>query len=236
MAKKTKQQTQDEQDELAAQLLLKEADESLRQDKLNAFWDEWGSTIISVVAMVVLGTILGVGWQSWQGSRQAAGTNTLIALEQNPEAEIAIDGHYGAVAGLIRAGQYADAGLAAQNGEEVTRLFQQAAEANLPQEWDLLAEWGALRMRADVAEAADVKIGVARDMVELAEHSDNPYHPAILMEAGVLFGEHGERKQALIALENAANNEAAQATPDLLQKIAAYHALYTRELTEVLND
>ncbi len=222
--------------DMAADLLLKEADEALRQDQMNAFWDEWGSTIIGVAAMIVLGTIIGVGWQKWKTAQRISNTSSLIMVQNNPDADVELKGSYRGIADMIEAARLASEENT--NSTKITRLLDDAANTKLPSEWKILAEWGALRSRSDAAETADtneirdMNIALADDMISLAKKRNNPYSAAILMEAGVLYGENGDPQTAVRLLQEAKNDETASAIADLSDRIDSYLHLYTMESTQ----
>ncbi len=82
----------DKHDDAAADLLIKEVDEDLRQDELNKLWKKHGSLLTAGAVTLVLAV---VGWQGWQGwelkQRQAASTrysetSALIDLGKKDEA------------------------------------------------------------------------------------------------------------------------------------------------------
>ena len=64
--------------DIETDLLLKEADEALRQEKMEAMWKQWGQTIIGVALMVIFGTMLGVGWKNWRTSVYESRTQLIL--------------------------------------------------------------------------------------------------------------------------------------------------------------
>ena len=64
------------EDDLQAEMLLKEADEALHQEKMEALWKEWGQTIVGIALMIVFGTMLGVGWKNWRHNVHSTQTQT----------------------------------------------------------------------------------------------------------------------------------------------------------------
>lgn len=205
------------EEDMAAELLLKDADDALRQDQLKALWDEWGSTIIGVALMVIFGTMIGVGWQSWRYSVHTSQTTALI------EAQNTVSGSYKGIANLVQAGQLASA----QTPAIIYNQMVEAADAGLPREWDILAEWGTLRAAADLDEAD--KGEIANQIITLSKKRGNPYAPALLMEAALLKGENGDAQSAITLLETALNHELTAAIPTLKNQIEAYLNLYKQE-------
>ena len=78
-------------DDAAADLLIKEVDEDLRQDELNRLWKKHGGLLTAAVVGLVLAV---AGWQGWQGwetkQRQAASSRyseTASLIEQGKKDE-----------------------------------------------------------------------------------------------------------------------------------------------------
>lgn len=230
MAKPQQKQTSTHEEDMAAELLLKEADEALRQDQMQAFWNEWGSTIVGIAIMIVLGTILGVSWQKWRISNYTEETSKLIMLQTRPEADIIPEGSYGGIANLLEAATLATSDD--RDANIISALMQKAADSGLPREWDIMAEWGALRSQVDTVDTADVKIEIADKMVSLANKRKNPFTPAILMEAAIIKGQNGEAKEAVALLEKASANPVTAQIPALGNRIDSYLQLYKTETAE----
>lgn len=199
------------EDDMAAELLLKEVDDAMRQDQLKALWDEWGSTIIGVALMVIFGTMIGVGWQSWQYKTHTAQTSALI---QNNDG---VSGSYKGIDALAKAGATAQLSTPSMMYD----LMNTAAESGLPREWDILAEWGKLRAVADID--GNDKNQIADDMVKLSKKRGNPYTPALLMEAAILKGNSDE---SISLLNQALKDERTSIIPQLKSQIETLIHLY----------
>lgn len=215
MAKK--QKTPDE--DMAAELLLKDADEALRQDQMKALWDEWGSTIIGVALMIIFGTMVGVGWKNWRYNVHTSQTTALI--QNNPEA---LSDSYKGISNLITAGQIASANTPAI----LYNMTNNAANAGLPREWDILAEWGALRAQADLPDTD--KIDIAQTMETLSKKRKNPYAPAMMMEAAILYGNDGQNDKAITLLNDAQNHPLTSQNITLQNEIETLLTLYKSEV------
>lgn len=199
------------EDDIAAELLLKDADDALRQDQLKALWDEWGSTIIGVALMIIFGTMIGTGWQSWRHNIHTSQTSALI--NNAPD----ISGSYQGIDAMIKAGATAQVNTPSMMYD----LMNTAAESGLPREWDILAEWGKLRALTDI-EGND-KNQIADDMIKLSKKRGNPYAAALLMEAAILKGNNGE---SLSLLNQALEDEKISAVPQLKSQIETLIHLY----------
>lgn len=67
--------------------IFEEVDEALKKEKLEKIWEEYKTTIIACIAILIIGTGLGSAYHSWNYSRNSAETAKLInALDdKNPE-------------------------------------------------------------------------------------------------------------------------------------------------------
>ena len=219
MAKnKDKDTTPKPEDDMAAELLLKDADEALRQERLNALWKEWGSTIIGVGLMLIFGTMIGVGWQSWRTSVHTSQTSLLLEAEGGDAKSV--EGLYGSHAGLYYMMQAAKV----NNPTAAAEYMGMAAEETLPREWDILAEWGKLRALADI-ESND-KNALADDMMTLAKKRQNPFAPAMMVEASMLKYMAGDVAAAKSILEQAKSYDVVSQIPALANRITSLDNLY----------
>ena len=212
---------------MAAQLLLKEVEESMSQENLKAFWDEWGSTIIGVALMVILGTIVGVGWQSWRNTVYEGQTTELIRTQTDLSMPTDnLKGEYRGIAAMMSA-----ASLAESEGTSpvIAGLMQEAANSGMPHQWEILAEWN--NLRALTATEGTDKLQIARDMADLGNSRNNPYQSLILMEAGILAGENGDSNAANQYLNQAMETQAAKDMPNLQSQIQNYLSLYETDAT-----
>jgi hypothetical protein len=206
------------EDDMAAELLLKDADDALRQEQLKAFWNEWGSTIIGIAFMVVFGTMIGVGWQSWRTSVNTSQTALLLEAERGDTASV--EELYGLHAGLyfmMQSAQTTDPAAIANN-------LEKASNAGLPREWDILAEWGRLRALTEFEE--NDKSSIADDMMTLAKKKNNPFAPAMMVEASMLKYMAGNIEVAQEILNEAKAHKAVADVPPLAQRISSLENLY----------
>ena len=213
-----KENTTPEQD-IEAELILKDADEALRQDALKSLWDEWGSTIIGIALMIIFGTMIGTGWRGWQDSIHTKGTAAVLQSSND------VSGSYKGIRNLMNVSEIARA----QSPALIYNLMAEAANSGLPREWDILAEWGEYRTQADLEEAD--KLSVAQKMEKLAAKNDNPYSPAILMESAILYGENGNIEKAISLLEKAQEMPATSVIPQLQATLASLLTFYKSEKT-----
>jgi predicted negative regulator of RcsB-dependent stress response len=217
------------EDDMAAQLLLKEVEDDMQQERMRALWNEWGSTIIGAALMVIFGTMIGVGWQGWRTSVSESQTEILIQSKMDMESDNIdeLSGDYKGISALLTA-----ASVAANDGTDliVNGLMNDAIEADMPRLWDSLAKFNALRSKA-TGQDADINM-IADDMVALANSRNNPFAPVILMEAGVLKAQDNQYGEAVALLEqaNAAINE--ETSFALKQSIEGFITLYQSQIQE----
>jgi|GEM_PF-1582688 len=230
------------ENDMQTQLLLKEVDEAMRQEKLELLWKEWGSTIIGIALMIVFGTMLGVGWKNWRASVHAKQTTALIAVQEKGLAILAdneetLSGKYAGMAALIQAGDIA-AISESSNDPTIASLIHQkmveATQSGLPKRYDILAEWGRLRTEIDANPSADQQ-KIAESMEKLAAKKGNPYAPMILVEAAMIYGITEQNEKAMAVLNKADESLNQQEnTQQFKELIHNLKALYTLDNNKVL--
>ncbi len=209
MAKKNDKQTSSPEEDLAAEMLLKDADDALRQDRLQELWSEWGSTIIGMAFMIVFGTMIGTGWQNWRLSVHQDQTTKLIAAQSNPLIAVRdLDDHYSAIAKIIIAGSMPNDETTPELSGAMYNLLKDIENSGLPSEWNYLAQWAKLRTLVDsnVTENAGA---VADQMIDLANKRNNPYASMIMAEAAIITAEKGDDKQTALSLLQQAKDKVA---------------------------
>lgn len=227
------------QEDLEAEMLLKEADEALRQDKLDALWQEWGGTLIGIALMLVFGTMMGVGWKNWRHSVNAEQTAALVNAQGKgvfglsiAESEGIENDHKGImhllVAGEITSGD----DVPSETWIIVKDMMKKAADKGLPTHLESIALWTTMRIQANNEETPEAKTKVAEDMITLADDRDNPYTPAIMIEAATLYGENENPQKALDILSQAETHDATEKNFALRELIQKLKHLYTVDLSQ----
>lgn len=222
--------------DMATELLLKEADEALRQEKMEAMWKEWGQTIVGVALMVIFGTMLGVGWKNWRNSVHESSTQALI-MTQAESSPMAIEeandlsGAHKGIADLLTASALVTNDMDVDTQNSILMMMQDAEDTGLPAKWDVIATWTKLRIEANTAQTADKKIAAADGMIKAAESDNNPYAPLMLAEAAGLYGENGNPQRALEVLAQAKDMPTAAKTPAMANLITKLTHLYTTDLS-----
>ena len=196
-------------DDMAAELLLKDADDALHQERLHEIWAEWGSTIIGIALMIVFGTMIGVGWKNWRISVEKAETAKLLQVQESgyasvliPNQDSPLSGQYDAIAKMLAASDLTSTDGASSrqaNAAIIHNLMVDAADGDLPKIYDTLAKWAKLRALYDAKPDSD-KLQIADDMVDLANKGTNPFEALIKMEAAMIYGENSENDRAIDVL------------------------------------
>lgn len=191
---------QDEADARSA-LLLRDAEEALQKEKLQDFWRQWGSTIIGMAVMLVIGTGAGVAWREWRQSHNENATTKLLAIVENPDATIsdadisAMNESQAAIAWLSRAN--------AEKPEDLAKIYESAANAGDGTDWGWLARWNGLRLRMDNT-SEDPKKLIAEFEKLANDKKNSPLAALAYTDAGVIAGERlKDPKQALEFLNQA---------------------------------
>jgi hypothetical protein len=218
MAKNKDDKKQISEDDMAAELLLKDADEAMRQERLNALWEEWGGTIIGTVLMIIFGTMVGIGWQNWRTNHYMQQTSLILNAQQNPQvAAEKLSGEHAGLYALLKVEDIIGDGENVTPTADLLKAYETAAESGLPREWDILAEWGLIRMQVE-EESADYTTLITK-LENLAGENKNPYAPVMYVEAAILSYKNGNNEQALSLLDKARENEFISQVPPLAQRI-----------------
>jgi hypothetical protein len=208
------------QDEAQArsELLLRDAEEALQQERLREFWKAWGPTIIGMCVMLVVGTGAGVAWREWRDSRNADSTTQLIKVANDPAVPMTDDAardmtrQHAAMAWLAKAGTLSGKDkLTDEERKNLAQYFEAAAKKGDDTAWGWLGRWNALRMRMD-DETAQPK-DLIEEFDELAgQMGDSPLAALPYSDAAILAGERLKDPKAAIEYLDKAEKVSADAT------------------------
>ena len=73
MAKKDKEK----QEDISTTLLMREVDEEVRAERMQQWWQRFGSTLVSAIVAIVLAT---VGYEIWQNHQQTQAEEVTVAM------------------------------------------------------------------------------------------------------------------------------------------------------------
>lgn len=172
--------------DLRTEHLLRDAAEELRRENLQKFWKEWGSTIIGMCIMLVVGTAIGVMWREYQKSGSEKSTAALYNIENSGVnvqqiANDLLDNHL-AMAWLAQA-----ANIPVTNKEDLQETYRAASQTG-NSDWSWLGAWNVLRIEMD-NESADAE-ALLKEFEALANKGANHGYAALAwMDAAILAGE-----------------------------------------------
>lgn len=157
--------TREEEAAARSEILLRDAEEALAQERLREFWTQWGSTIIGMAVMLVIGTGAGVAWREWRQSANENSTSALLRIVDSGQYIMSenfasdMKKEHAALAWLSEA---KDA-----NSEVVQGFLEQAAKNGGESAWGWLGRWNLLRQRMDdEKEDPEKLIGDYKDLAD----------------------------------------------------------------------
>lgn len=191
-----------EEADVRSELLIRDAEEALQRERLQQFWKAWGSTLIGMAVMLVVGTGVGVAWREWRQSDNEKSTAVLLDVVSDSTTpmsdELARDmsGNHAAIAWLSQVD-------AAKPGT-LADLYENAARSGDDTVWGWLARWNTLRLRMDnPAEDSKKLIGDYEDLAN--DMKGSPLSALAWADAAIIAGER--EKDPATALEYLARAE-----------------------------
>ncbi|MCB1538631.1 MAG: hypothetical protein H6865_03835 [Rhodospirillales bacterium] len=219
------------QDEAQArsELLLHDAEDALARERLQLFWKNWGSTLIGMALMLVIGTAAGVIWRNMRETRNAESTAHLIALLSDPAVPVTesaaakLTRPQAAIAWLVRAGVVGDPATPEKRAE-LDAAYTAAAKAGGDMPWGWLGAWDALRLQMDDASADPEKLVDAFDKLA-REIGDSPLAALPESSAAIVAGERLKDPARALAMLDRAETHAGRAS-EMTTNIAELRHLY----------
>jgi len=173
--------------------LLRDAEETLQQERMAEFWRQWGTTLMGMALMLVIGTGAGVVWREWRGAKNQTATTTLINIVTSKDPVIGpevakLGGNHAAIAYLSKAGVLA-ANMGAEGpSADLAKLYAATAKAGDNTVWGWLGRWNTLRLRMDDDKADAAKL--LADYEALAHDKKGQQLSALaLTDAAIIAGE-----------------------------------------------
>lgn len=194
--------TRDDEASARSEILLRDAEEALAQERLREFWNAWGSTIIGMALMLVIGTGAGVAWREWRQAHNEASTAKLLNVIENDQLKMTDDlargmtGEHAAIAWLSRA--------PSAKTEELAAIYAKAAESGKGDLWGWLARWNELRLRMDKPDEDAGKLITEYEKLA-SEEKGKAVSALAYADAAVIAGER--QKDAKAALDYLAQAE-----------------------------
>lgn len=216
--------------DLRTEHLLRDAAEELRRENLHKLWKEWGSTIIGMCIMLVVGTAIGVMWREWQSSKSERSTAALYQIESQgapvPMMAGEMRDNHLAMAWLAHAAR-----ISPDNKTELQQAYQFAADAG-DSDWAWLGAWNALRVEMD-NEQAD-----AQDLINKFEQlakdgAKHGYASLAWIDAAILAGERLANPTLALDYLSRADKGLQRGTPAAALAADLTHLYTIRQQTQV---
>lgn len=176
------------------EILLRDAEEALQQEKLREFWKQWGSTLIGMAIMLVVGTGAGVMWREWQYKKNEKATTTLVTvlgapeIMIGPEVEKSMGPKHAAIAYITKAGKMIGTDQSKAPRTDLENLYAAAARAGDDTIWGWLARWNELRLKMDDPKA-DFSALLSSYEHLAKERKGEGLSALVLTDAAVIAGE-----------------------------------------------
>lgn len=225
--KNNKPETPDTPDPLE-DLLLQQAEEDLRQEKLKAVWNEYGNWVIGAVVLVVLGTAVSSLYGAWISNRNATRTDTVLAAVDSSNVIIpeTISSAHDVVLAMIEA----DSSLEDAPDISLNTYEMVANSGRAPEHQKYIAQWNQIRLEAQSASNEDLPTYVAA-LRTLTDNESNPYRAQIALDAAVLAGERLQNYGMALELLQIAESSFQQFDP-AMRLVNDLRTLYTLLKTE----
>jgi hypothetical protein len=146
--------------------LFREVDEEVRREQVKKLWDRYGTLLVAVSLLVIVGVAGWKGWQYWQLSRSQAAAKVYFdqgsqaGARDNELQDLAKSGPsgYALLARFSLAGELAKAG----KRDEALKAYEAiAGDRSVPQAFQEAATIRAAYLLADTSSAADLKARLA---------------------------------------------------------------------------
>ncbi len=191
--------------------IFREVEEDVRRERYQKIWDQWGTTIIAGVVLIVAGTAAYQFWQGYQKSQRMELAGQYIAaseLDRADQQESALT----AFAALAQSGaegyealaKFRKAGILGDQNkiDEAIVLFDEiAADPSIDESFRRLAQIKAAVLLAEIAPYADIRSRV----VTLAE-SQTPWRSTALEILGYAAFKDNDRARAIQSFERLAQD------------------------------
>lgn len=171
--------------------LIHEVEESLKQEKMEKLWKEYGGYLIAAIIMAVLLTAIITGWRSWNSKINARQTSAIIEAlaEENQINELNI------ITAGLRPGQRAvshltSAGLLLRDNqkEEALEHYKIAAhDKNIQPVFRDLAQLMVVRLEWSMKNSDTKPQEMLAMLKPLWQNKDNPWQSHAHMQAAIIL-------------------------------------------------
>ncbi len=221
--------------------LIQEFEAADKQEKLHAYWSEYGGYIIASAILAVLFTGLITGYKNYTRNVSERQTMALVSALENTDRATALievspelDGGLRAMADLSAAGIL----LSTEKPDEALVVYEKAAsDSKLPENFRDLSEFMAIRLKWDLVKTAPTQEGAAKLEINSADYiarlkplmakRSSPWQAHANIQAALIMAEEGNYSEALKYINAALNIE--KIPPSLQERGNALRHIYTLE-------
>ncbi|MGE4313243.1 MAG: hypothetical protein AB7E85_03095 [Pseudobdellovibrionaceae bacterium] len=217
--------------------MIRDVDESLKQDRLRELWNEYGSSLVTSAVALVIFTALFSGWNSYKARENRIATqNYITAIDADTDGK-ALDAALPNFQGGIKAvALLKQATLAREAGDEakVTSSYKMLAdETDAPEIYTDLGELLYTMTALPSAKDKAVIENIGERLNTLSQKKDSPWGPyAALVRAAYQAHQGGNTEEAAKILKEISS---AESTPFSLQAeakaLAVFYARHTDKPT-----
>jgi hypothetical protein len=215
--------------------LIHDVENSMRQERAERLWREYGPYILMGVVLAVLFTGGMAAYRSWNQSVDERNTSAMLQAMDDPDQAAALDKVLpGLRPGQKLVAQFSIAGLDLHNGKEEDALKTYnaiAADAKLPQLWRDLATWLGVRLDWSLHKDKTKAQGLIDRLQPLVADTGNGWTWEARLTAAEItahgLGQYGQAQDMLAPILTDDSN----APDSLKQKARALNHLYGLEQT-----
>ena len=215
--------------------LLAEVDEAMRQEKLEKFWHENKSLIITFIVATILSTAAISGYRTWDANTKAAQTAELIALQDAsdyPSNIIDSDLEFRApirgIALLSAAGQF----MEQDKPQEAQKLYARlAGDSKIPDQFRHLGIL--MNARLNQTTGKDLQTGDILAALHPVLNGKSPWKAHAQIDAAIIEAEQNPQK-ALELLNAVADTPNLPQT--LYERAQKLHHIYSEQLPPANDD
>ncbi len=206
--------------------LIHEVEESIKQERLEQIWKEYGSYIIATAILIVLFTGLINGWQAWNAKTNTAQTTAIMSALDTEDIPAALanithslrPGHQ-AIAHLTAAGLLTRDG---QNEKALSHYKQAANTGNMPEPFRGLATLMAVKLEWTLPHKKTDTAALLTQLQPLWENKDKSWQFHARLQASLITAhdlEDYETARQYLAVILMPNNNASQSLKDRAQAL-----------------
>ena len=170
--------------------IIQEVEESLKQEKLETLWKEYGSYLIAAVVLTVLLTGLFSGWNSWNSKANMAQTAVLIkALDSENKASDLQQAAIGLRPGQKVIARMSAAGILMDEGKKEEALMQYqeiAADREIEKVFRDLAVLMSVRLASSLESDEIDAANLIAQLQTIYKDASNPWQFHAHLQAAIL--------------------------------------------------